>query len=141
LGRLIGIDIAAWWRPTAANFFDRVSKQVILAAIGEAGGPELAARFASAKKGDLAASAERIFAGSFITEAEVKERALGWIPAAMRFASVEAAQAEPAEDGSDDAMTSPQPDNADPDEAGTSEATAPSEGDNPAPQAALEMAA
>lgn len=86
LGSLIGIDMAAWWRPTAANYFDRVSKQVILGAIGEAGGPELAARFSAAKKGDLAASAERIFAGSFITEAEVKERALAWIPAAMRFA-------------------------------------------------------
>ena len=77
--------MAAWWRPSAANYFDRVSKQVILGAIGEAGGPELSARFAAAKKGDLAASAERIFAGSFITEAEVKERALAWIPAAMRF--------------------------------------------------------
>ena len=86
LGCLIGIDMAAWWRPSAANYFDRVSKQVTLGAIGEAGGPELAARFAAAKKGDLAASAERIFAGSFITEAAVKERALNWIPAAMRFA-------------------------------------------------------
>ena len=95
LGSLIGIDMAAWWRPTAANYFDRVSKQVILGAIGEAGGPELAARFAAAKKGDLAASAERIFAGSFITEAEVKERALAWIPAAMRFA--QAAESAPIE--------------------------------------------
>ena len=95
LGCLIGIDMAAWWRPTAVNYFDRVSKQVILGAIGEAGGPELAARFAAAKKGDLAASAERIFAGSFITEAEVKERALGWIPVAMHFA--QAPQCDPSE--------------------------------------------
>ena len=60
-----------------------------------AGGSELAARFSAAKKGDLAASAERIFAGSFITEAEVKERALGWIPVAMRFA--QAPQCDPSE--------------------------------------------
>ncbi len=141
LGRLIGIDIAAWWRPTAANFFDRVSKQVILAAIGEAGGPELAARFASAKKGDLAASAERIFAGSFITEVEVKERALGWVPAAMRFASAEAAQAGPVEEGGTDAMTSPQPDDGDPDDGEMGEASAPPVGNDPAQQAAQELAA
>jgi ParB family chromosome partitioning protein len=33
LGCQIGIDMAQWWRPTAANYFDRVSKQVILDAL------------------------------------------------------------------------------------------------------------
>src|SRR3546814_15242851 len=28
LGRLLGIDVARWWRPTGANFFDRVPKSV-----------------------------------------------------------------------------------------------------------------
>lgn len=141
LGRLIGIDIAAWWRPTAANFFDRVSKQVILGAIGEAGSPELAARFASAKKGDLAASAERIFAGSFITEAEVKERALGWVPAAMRFASTAGDEVEPAEDSGVDTVMSPQPGDAERHEGGTGETAAPLSGEDPAQQAPHEMAA
>jgi ParB family chromosome partitioning protein len=86
LGCLIGIDIAQWWRPTAANFFDRVPKQAILAALGEVGGSELAARYASVKKADLAASAERIFAGVMIAEVEVRERALAWVPEVMRFA-------------------------------------------------------
>ncbi len=86
LGQLTGIDMAAWWRPTAANYFDRVSKAVILEALTDVGGPTLASRFSASKKGDLAASAERIFAGNFITEVEVKERALAWLPAAMRFA-------------------------------------------------------
>lgn len=86
LGQLTGIDMAAWWRPTAANYFDRVSKAVILEALTDVGGPTLASRFSASKKGELAASAERIFAGNFITEVEVKERALAWLPAAMRFA-------------------------------------------------------
>ena len=98
LGSLIGIDMAAWWRPTAANYFDRVSKAVILDALSAVGGPDLASRFASVKKGDLAMSAERVFAGTYITEVEVRERALAWVPEVMRFASaapVEAEQDEP----------------------------------------------
>ncbi|MEE4208287.1 MAG: hypothetical protein V2I43_03340, partial [Parvularcula sp.] len=75
-----------WWRPTAANYFDRVSKQVILDALTDVGGLELSSRFASVKKGDLAMSAERVFAGTYITEVEVRERALAWVPEVMRFA-------------------------------------------------------
>jgi ParB family transcriptional regulator, chromosome partitioning protein len=87
LGRLMGVDMAAWWRPTAANFFDRVSKTVILDALADVGGATLSSRFTASKKADLAASAERIFSGNFITEVEVKDRALGWLPAAMTFAA------------------------------------------------------
>lgn len=86
LATLIGIDMAAWWRPTAANYFDRVSKAVILDALAAVGGPDLSSRFASVKKGDLAMSAERVFAGTYITEVEVRERALAWVPEVMRFA-------------------------------------------------------
>ena len=50
LGDLIGIDMAQWWRPNAANYFDRVSKQVILDALTDVGGLELSSRFASVKK-------------------------------------------------------------------------------------------
>ena len=96
LGTLIGIDMAQWWRPTAANYFDRVSKQVILDALTDVGGLELSSRFASVKKGDLAMSAERVFAGTYITEVEVREKALAWVPEVMRFASttLEAGEAE-----------------------------------------------
>lgn len=85
LGSLIGIDMAAWWRPTAANYFDRVSKQVILDALTDVGGLELSSRFAAVKKGDLAMSAERVFAGTYITEVEVREKAQAWVPEVMRF--------------------------------------------------------
>ncbi|UXC92218.1 ParB/RepB/Spo0J family partition protein [Sphingobium sp. RSMS] len=96
LGSLIGIDMAQWWRPTTANYFDRVSKQVILDALTDVGGLELSSRFASVKKGDLAMSAERVFAGTYITEVEVREKALAWVPEVMRFASAapEAGEAE-----------------------------------------------
>ena len=113
LGSLIGIDMAQWWRPTAANYFDRVPKQVILDALSDVGGLELSSRFAAVKKGDLAMSAERVFAGTYITEVEVREKALAWVPEVMRFAcpAPEAGEAEidsaGAEQGGDDEHQSP----------------------------------
>ena len=86
LGALLGIDVARWWRPTGANYFDRVPKSVTLAALAEIGGPEFAARYSKAKKAELAQSCERIFSGDFIGDVEVKEAALTWVPDAMRFA-------------------------------------------------------
>ena len=86
LGQLLGIDVARWWRPSGANFFDRVPKSVTLAALAEVGGPDFAGRYASAKKAELAQSSERIFSGDFIGEVEVKNAALAWVPEAMRFA-------------------------------------------------------
>ncbi len=85
LGRLLAIDVARWWRPAGATFFDRVPKSVTLAALGEIGGEALAGRYAKAKKTELAQACERIFAGDFIAEVEVKEAALAWLPDAMRF--------------------------------------------------------
>jgi ParB family chromosome partitioning protein len=89
LGQLLGIDVARWWRPTGANYFDRVPKGVTLAALAEVGGPALAARYAKVKKTELAQSCERIFSGDFIAEIEVKEAALAWVPSVMRFAAAE----------------------------------------------------
>jgi ParB family chromosome partitioning protein len=85
LGRLLGIDVARWWRPTGATFFDRVPKSVTLAALAEVGGPAFAERYARAKKAELAQSSERIFSGDFIGDVEVKEAALAWVPEVMRF--------------------------------------------------------
>jgi ParB family chromosome partitioning protein len=87
LGQLIGIEVARWWRPTGANFFDRVPKNVTLAALAEVGGPTLAGRYAKAKKAELAQSCERIFSGDFIAEVEVKDAAQAWVPDVMRFAT------------------------------------------------------
>jgi ParB family chromosome partitioning protein len=86
LGQLVGIDVADWWRPTGANYFDRVPKAVTVAALEEVGGPAFASAYAGLKKAELSQSAERIFAGDFIGEVEAKERALAWVPGPMRFA-------------------------------------------------------
>ena len=94
LGRLLGIDVARWWRPTGTTYFDRVPKSVTLAALAEVGGPALATRYAGAKKAELAQSCERIFSGDFIAEVEVKEAALAWVPPAMRFGAPEAPPAD-----------------------------------------------
>ena len=102
LGRLLGIDVAGWWRPTGVNYFDRVPKSVTLAALEEIGGASLAARYAKAKKAELAQSCERIFSGDFTAEVEVKEAALAWVPEAMRFAPAPAEPVEPVGEGSAD---------------------------------------
>jgi ParB family transcriptional regulator, chromosome partitioning protein len=85
LGQLLGIEVATWWRPTGANYFDRVPKAVTLAAFEEVGGPAFASAYAGLKKAELSQSAERIFAGDFIGEVEAKQRALAWLPEPMRF--------------------------------------------------------
>ena len=93
LGQLLGIDVAAWWRPTAANFFDKVTKPVMFDALAEIDGPALAARYGNAKKADLAATCEKICAGDFIGEIGTKQVARAWLPTAMRFAPPQAAEA------------------------------------------------
>lgn len=110
LGALLGIEMAHWWRPTAANFFDRVPKAGILEAFDAIGGPELVSRYAGSKKADLAAAAERIFSGNFIAEAGVKERALAWVPSVMRFSAGEDAPEEEVPDALEDAAADEVPD-------------------------------
>ncbi|CCA93071.1 MULTISPECIES: ParB/RepB/Spo0J family partition protein [Novosphingobium] len=85
LGSKLAIDVAAWWRPTAKNYFDRITKPAILGLFETVGTAELRQRYAASKKHDLAASAEKLFAGDILVEAEIKERALTWLPDAMRF--------------------------------------------------------
>lgn len=87
LGAKLAIDVAAWWRPSAKTYFDRITKPAILQVFEEVGGPELRIRYSGAKKHDLAASAEKLFAGETVVEAEIKEKALRWLPDEMRFAA------------------------------------------------------
>lgn len=85
IGGKLEIDVAGWWRPTARSYFDRITKPRILDLFEEIGGAELRSRYGTSKKHDLAASAERLFAGDIIVEADMKERALRWLPPEMRF--------------------------------------------------------
>jgi ParB family chromosome partitioning protein len=85
LASMMEVDVASWWRPTSENFFDRVSKGTLLALLEEVGGPALSGRHAQAKKPELSASCQKLFAGEAIVEAEIREAALAWVPDAMRF--------------------------------------------------------
>lgn len=85
LGAKLGIDAVRWWRPTARNFFDRLTKPMILGLLELIGGLALKSRYASSRKFDLAVSAEKLFAGDVIADADVKARALSWLPDEMRF--------------------------------------------------------
>jgi ParB family chromosome partitioning protein len=85
LGTILEIDVAAWWRPTAANFFDRVSKGSLIALLNDVGGPALSGRYAASKKGEVSMSCEKLFAGEAIVEDEVRDKATAWAPNAMLF--------------------------------------------------------
>jgi ParB family chromosome partitioning protein len=95
LAQLLAIDVAQWWRPRGVTWFDRVPKALALEALTEIGGPAFAARYAKAKKAELSETCERIFAGEFVGEVEIKQAALAWAPEAMRFALPSVEDASP----------------------------------------------
>lgn len=68
LAQAVGLDMAAWWKPTAEGYFRHISKAAILDA-AKAFAPSEVTRLAKLKKGDLATEAERLASGS------------GWMPA------------------------------------------------------------
>jgi ParB family chromosome partitioning protein len=72
LAAAVGLDMAQWWQPTAANYLGRVSKALILEAVTEGVSANAAANLASLKKGDMATTAEERLAGK------------GWLPAVLR---------------------------------------------------------
>ena len=104
LASILDIDVARWWRPTAANFFDRVSKGTLLALLGTVGGNTLSSRYTNSKKGEVATSCEKLFAGEAITEVETREAALAWVPDAMRFIETEASDSDLTGDEPDDGI-------------------------------------
>ena len=68
LAQAVGLDMAAWWKPTAEGYFHHVPKAAILEAVGQYA-PEHVSRLSKLKKGDIASEAERLAEGS------------GWMPA------------------------------------------------------------
>jgi ParB family chromosome partitioning protein len=79
LAEALHLDMGAWFTPTAANYFSRVNKAGILAALKEAKG-DTAPAWEAMKKADLAALAERHITGT------------GWLPAPLRSPEVILAQ-------------------------------------------------
>ncbi|MEG3093222.1 ParB/RepB/Spo0J family partition protein [Sphingomonas sp. PB1R3] len=96
LATIMEVDVAQWWRPTSANFFDRVPKGALMSVLHEVGGPTLSSRYASGKKPEISSSCQKLFAGEAIVEAEVAQAALAWVPAAMRFPNTPAPSLEKA---------------------------------------------
>jgi ParB family chromosome partitioning protein len=72
IARALNCDMARWFTPTAENFFGRVSKPQIAAALREAGKPAENETLAL-KKAQLAAAAETKIAGT------------GWLPEQLRI--------------------------------------------------------
>ena len=62
LAATVDLDMHDWWVPTAAGYFEHVSKAQTLQAV-RTYAPQHAARLTSLKKVELAAEAERLVAG------------------------------------------------------------------------------
>ncbi|QDX26989.1 ParB/RepB/Spo0J family partition protein [Sphingomonas suaedae] len=73
LARAVGLDmVAAGWKPTAENFFGKVTKASILEAVTEAKGSEVAGRIDHLKKPEMAQEAEQLMADA------------SWLPEPLR---------------------------------------------------------
>ena len=71
LAQAVGLDMEAWWKPTAEGYFSHVSKTVILEAVQQFA-PQHVTRLAKLKKADIASEAERLAEGT------------GWMPAMFK---------------------------------------------------------
>jgi ParB family chromosome partitioning protein len=94
LAQTVGLDMRAWWTPTAEGYFSHVSKAVILEAVQQFA-PSHVARLAKLKKADIASEAERLAVGT------------GWMPAMFKSedrtsAAQDDAQQESPQDAMDD---------------------------------------
>ena len=90
LAQAVGLDMAAWWQPTAEGYFRHVPKAAILQAVGEYA-PEHVTRLAKLKKADIASEAERLADGT------------GWMPAFFRAERTQQAAQEVAVDADTEA--------------------------------------
>jgi ParB family transcriptional regulator, chromosome partitioning protein len=93
LAQAVGLDMHAWWTPTAAGYFDHVSKAKALEGV-QAFAPGEVNRLGKLKKAQIASEAERLAAGT------------RWLPAMFRAqeaVAVDVAGAEPLAEGQADA--------------------------------------
>ncbi|MBJ9662202.1 ParB N-terminal domain-containing protein [Burkholderia gladioli] len=72
LAQAVGLDMAAWWKPTAEGYFRHIAKSAILDAVKQYA-PAHVTRLSKLKKGDLASEAERLAEGT------------GWMPAVFQI--------------------------------------------------------
>ncbi len=90
LAQAVNLDMHGWWAPTAAGYFDHVSKAKALQAV-QVFAPGEVNRLAKLKKAQIASEAERLAAGS------------GWLPVMFRKSepAVDVPAAQEAEAGTD----------------------------------------
>ncbi len=81
LARAVGLDMGQWWTPTAAGYFEHVSKAKALEAV-QVFAPAEVNRLAKLKKAQIAAEAERLAVGS------------GWLPAMFQAPEAVEGQSE-----------------------------------------------
>jgi ParB family chromosome partitioning protein len=79
LAREVGLDMTAYWQPTAGSYFGKVSKERIVQAVREAVSDQAAKNIASLKKQAMAEAAEAALAGK------------GWLPTLLRKGPSQAA--------------------------------------------------
>jgi len=72
LGREIGLDMTAYWQPSAASYFGHVSKERIVSAVREGASDQAAQKIAGMKKQAMVEAAEAALAGK------------GWLPSVLR---------------------------------------------------------
>lgn len=70
LAQALGLDMAAWWKPTADSYFLHVPKAAILDAVAQLA-PNEVQRLSKLRKAEIAQEAERLAEGS------------GWMPAVL----------------------------------------------------------
>ena len=63
LGKALKLDMAVYWQPTAASYFGRVSKGLILEAVTEGNGKQAADNIAALKKSAMADKAAELLIG------------------------------------------------------------------------------
>ena len=83
LAQAVGLDMAAWWTPSAEGYFKHVPKAAILQAVGEFA-PDHVNRLGKLRKADIASEAERLAKGT------------GWMPAVFKAAGPQEAASEEA---------------------------------------------
>jgi ParB family chromosome partitioning protein len=91
---LTNASVAAYWRPTAANFLSRITRDQLLALGREVLGDEWARLRSKDKKGHLAAQLERAFAdpGKHARNARQLDKLTHWLPEGMAFTAIPAAK-------------------------------------------------
>ncbi len=88
LAHAVGLDMHAWWTPTAEGYFAHVSKAKTIEAV-QVFAPEQAARLLKLKKSELASEAGRLAMGT------------GWLPVMLRAPVAEAPAVPEAGDAED----------------------------------------